>query len=390
MRCADRRAVLVAIVLTLLAFRGIVLVEAVAGNGQSIDISRFFQIAHSQGRPYVDYAVEYPPVLIALVKFVALIAPDRAAFGGLIVLMAMLAELSTIALVWRVWGREAAVFALLVNSALIGLFIVRLDLVATAFATGAVAAGLRGKPRTAALLITTAVGLKLWPLPIAALLATVIPADQRRRYIASLGIGMSALAAVWLGLGGLSALSQVVTLRGAQGWEIESVVGSLVRLVTREAAVHQEGALRFGHVPALVAPALLLVAGLVCVWAIRRVRTPDNIGSAWVVTTTALIAASTLFSPQFVAWLVPGAAIAWKSGQRSVGMAVAAVCVLTLLEDAFYPEVVGLVPGAILILLLRNFALIFVGALALRQLEKRSASRPRTALAQAEQHYPAV
>lgn len=360
-RPLSRRVVFVAL-LVLASFRIAVLVVGVT-QGRLLDTHRFFAIGHAAGRPYADYAVEYPPLFVALVKLLAFATPDEHTFTVAIIAISLLAEAAVAALLWRTWSRESALWFLTVDTLLLGLFMVRLDLVSVALTVAAVAAVLRSRPRLAAVCIVLAVGVKLWPLPLALLLLPLVAAADRRKYVVT-GIACGgALLASWLALGGVSGIEQVVTFRGADGWQIESVVGSLVRLVTLEPALSSAGAQRFGHVPSGLAPTMQLAALALTLWTAAHVRARRDIGAAWVVTVGGFLVASTLFSPQYVSWLVPAGAIAWVSGDALVGGVVAAVAIATVFENSYYPGVVAALPAATVVLLARN-VLLSVGVLA--------------------------
>src|SRR3984893_6756726 len=143
--------------------------------------------------------VEYPPLLVAVVKGIALVAPSRTPFGVTIVLLSMVAEAAIAVILWRGWGFRAALIFLFIDSFLIALFVVRLDLLSTALVVGAVAALLSRRGVLAGLLIVAAVGLKLWPAPLALVMIPIAPQDIRRRYVLALLGSAAVLACVWLG-----------------------------------------------------------------------------------------------------------------------------------------------------------------------------------------------
>jgi len=371
------RVVIAGSLLTLLiAYRVGVLVYALHAQATGVDVARFFEIAHSSGRPYVDYAVEYPPLLVAAVKGIALLAPSRTAFGVTIVVISMLAEAAMAVILWRAWGSRAALIFLFIDSFLVSLFVIRLDLVSTALVVGAVAALLSRRGVLAGLLIVAAVGLKLWPAPLALVMIPIAPQDIRRRYVLALLGSAAVLACVWLGLGGgIDAIRQVVSFRNSTGWQIESAIGSVVHLFTHERVITEAGANRFGHVPGGLVPALYSLASLLTVWVVWSVR-PRTIGSGWVATVGAFLVCSTLLSPQFIAWLVPAAAIAWVSRDRAVTVAVFTAVLFTMLEDLNYDGLVRLEPAASALLIVRNVALLGAVALAVRSVRANRSSSP--------------
>ncbi|MBV9525549.1 MAG: hypothetical protein JOZ46_07025 [Candidatus Dormibacteraeota bacterium] len=77
---------------------------------------------------------------------------------------------------------------------------------------------------------------------------------------------------------------------------------------------------------------------------------------------------STLFSPQFVAWLIPGAALALIGADWIVGIGVLLVALLTIAEYVEYTPLLALQLSAMLVLVLRNAVLAATVLLALWRL----------------------
>ncbi len=359
-----------------IAFRILVLVLGIH-QGHTVDIDRFYAIGHARGRPYIDYQIEYPIALVALVKLVAFATPSSPVFTAVIIIMSLLADVVIAVLLWRTWSPGACLWFLIVESALIGLFVVRLDLVTVALVVGGTAAVLRRRPVLAALLIAVAIGMKLWPIPIALILVPAMPAGTRRRYLTTLAASLGVLLAAWVTVGGITGIKEVLTFRGAVGWQIESVVGSVVHLFTREPAIQNEGAQRFGHVPPGLTIVLTLIGVAVTVWVLLRVRGRDDIGVAWVATVGTFLACSTLLSPQFISWLIPAGAMAWVAGHRATAVAVAAVALLTVVENADYGGLAGFTPAGLAFVVMRNVALVVAVVIALRALRGRRAAPQR-------------
>lgn len=353
----SQRRFLVMAVIVLIAFRVVVLFIGLR-IGQSVDIQRFFVIAHSPGRPYVDYAVEYPPVLVAVLKLAAFATPDERAFTVTVIVMSLVAEAAIVFLLWRSWSATAALWFLAVDVPLLALFIVRLDLLSVALVIAAVASARRSHAVLAALCIVVAVGLKLWPAPLALVLLPLLPAGARRGYIVAGLCGLFALLTAWLAVGGVAGIEQVLTFRGAAGWQIESLGGSFVRLFTGEPALVQSGAHRVGHVPAALAMLLPLTALASSVWICARVRSWGDVGVAWIACVGVFLLTSSVYSPQFTSWLVPGGAIAFFSGDLLASGAIAAVVLGTFFENAFYQDLVAGTPEAMAFVAVRNLALV--------------------------------
>ena len=163
-----------------------------------------------------------------------------------------------------------------------------------------------------------------------------------------------------------------MSFRGATGWQVESVLGSFVHLVTREVPLSVAGANRFGTVPAAIPSILFGVAAVVTLWVLYR-STRNDIGPAWIASVGAFLACATLLSPQFVVWLFPAAAICWVTGHRSLTIAVALVALLTLAETEYltYPVLLSVSTKGLLLVALRNAVLVATVILALYRLARR-------------------
>lgn len=371
-RWLSRRTVIAAL-LVFGAFRVLVLVIGVQQT-ISDDGARFYAVGHAPGVPYRDYSVEYPPILVALIKLLAFATPNQHAFTAVIVVLSIVAEAAIAVLLWRTWSVRALLWFLATDTLLLALFVARLDLVTVAFVVAAVSAGLRGRPATAALCFVVAVGLKLWPLPLAVVLIPALPSASRRAYIVTGAAAFAALIAAWLALDGVAGIQQVLTFRGATGWQVESVVGSVVRVFTGEPAILQAGADRFGHVPGALPVVMQLLAAGVAVLTLAHVRGRRDVGAAWVACVGVFLLASALFSPQFVAWLIPAGAIAFASGDYLVAAAVAALVVGTLLENGEYARLVATLPDAVIYLILRNAALLVAVVVSVHALHRHRRS----------------
>jgi hypothetical protein len=224
------------------------------------------------------------------------------------------------------------------------------------------------------------VGVKLWPAVIGIFLVVAFSSAQRRRFAIAAGVAGAALLGVWVGLGGVSGIAQVVGLRGARGWQIESVMGTTVRLFTGEAAASESGAHRFGHVPAGLGPALALLGLAVGVWAAWRGGRNRDISGAWIAGVGAIMLTSTLLSPQFVVWLLPAAAIALVERGRLLTMLLGAAAALTLLSTHTYPALVSADPAAVAVVMARNACLVAVVAVAAVRLGGKQPSPGRASV----------
>ena len=204
---------------------------------------------------------------------------------------------------------------------------------------------------------------KLWPF----VLAPRLMAKGQRRGLAAFALVGAAGMALWVGLTGTGGPEQVLTFRGAAGWQIESTIGSMVHSFGSAPARMEQGAMRVGAVPdfaRLGLPILgIALVGLVW-WLAARSRCQEDRmldGLAPLGAVTALLVTATILSPQYVSWLLPFAAIAWASGERAVtwltaGAALLSTLGLNLVKELnagqSFPAMVVLVRNVVLLALL--------------------------------------
>lgn len=179
---------------------------------------------------------------------------------------------------------------------------------------------------------------KLWPLVVAP--AFVVERYERAmRWFA--GVFAACLAA-WFAYGGLDGINQVLSFRGATGWEVESTIGVIVWLATGGPIRHEAGANRIGSIPdwSRVALLVLLIAALIAIWTRARDRDVDAAGGPALAAVATLLALSPLFSLQYALWIVPWAAVAWTDPRTARwGRLGFAVTLLTGVLVFFYIEI---------------------------------------------------
>ncbi len=387
------------------------------------DAERFQEIADRDGQAWVDQPVEYPPGSVVVLDRLA--GADVVDTHRRLVVVSLLVDLAVAAALWRRVGPAAGRWFLVLGLPLVPLGYQRLDTLVTAVAVlGALALLAErgpGSGRAARLLdvvagLALAVGalIKVWP----AVLAVTAVALGRWRALTVAAVSGGVLGAAWLAItgAGLEPLDQVLSLRGATGWHVESLPGALVALGGDAPAVLELNAYRIGdlrpglvtagRVVSVVAMVALAVAG-------RRALTPDRHGAVGpdgdqdpapssplavgaltaLGATAALLATAPLLSPQFLVWTTPWAALALAADDgpasgpgpagraRTIGAAaVAGVAALVtgVTLTAFRPS--GLdatVPAALLTG--RNLALVAVPVLCLLAL-RTMASAPRPSL----------
>ncbi len=368
------------------------------------DVARFQQMADEPGRPYADHEVEYPPGSVVLIE--ALAGGGVVRTHRLLVSLSLAVDLGVAALVRRVGGDRAAGAYLLLGLPLVPMGLLRFDLWAALAAMGAMAVaatttGRRPSPTPGAepdrvgsantgpantrpasgpaLAADVAVGLlvavgalvKVWP----ALLVAALWAVGRGRAAAASLVAMAAAGAAWLAWAGagLDPVRQVLSLRGATGWHVESIPGSLVALFGSSEPELQLDAFRIGRLDSrlvLAGRAITLAVVAALAVGVRRTRQaaptgPGDrraTGMALVMlgATSALIVTAPLLSPQFLLWLTPWAALTTSSRSSSLtrtahgqvpAVLTGAAAVLTgATLDTFGPAGAGRPPAALLLL----------------------------------------
>jgi len=189
------------------------------------DFDRYYAIGSSGGRPYVDYQVEHPIATLIVFKSLARLPRGRASFGLGVVLLDLAGDAVIVSsLLWG-WGVVAAAFFAVTVIPVIGLFFNRIDAWSTAAAILAVAAWRRHRPLPLGAALAIGGAFKLWPLVLAPLL--VVPWRGRRSVAAraAFAVTAAALAGTGLWMAGANSVLQVLTFRGASGWQIESLTG---------------------------------------------------------------------------------------------------------------------------------------------------------------------
>jgi hypothetical protein len=314
------------------------------------DAIRFHNIAISDGRPYRDFEVEYPPVMLAAIE--AIDGGDvRSTTVRLMWSQLVLDIAIAVVVVWG-WGRRAGIAYLVLGLPflLYPFLYLRLDLLSVFLAVLGVALVRRRQPALGGAALAIACFAKLWPVVLVPMLIV------RRAWWALgafVGVGTAGLAA-WVAWSGTDGPVQVVTLRGAKGWEFESTVGAVVRSVGNVTPRIESGAWRVGDVGDVTRNLLTLavIAAAALVWVVASRAQPNGPrvldGLAPVAAIVAFLVLSPLLSPQFLAWLLPFAAIAAVYGEQLVAgltfvVIALSVALLALLTELIHGETLSLV-----------------------------------------------
>jgi Glycosyltransferase family 87 len=336
------------------------------------DARRFYKIASQDGRPYRDFEVEYPPVMVAAIE-----AIDGGTVRSTTVRLMwsqLVIDLAIAAVVAWAWGRRAGIAYLLIGLPflLYPFIYLRLDLLSVFLAVLGIALVRRRHQYGGGAALAIACFAKLWPV----VLVPVLIVRRAWRALAAFVVVGAAGTAAWVAWGGIDGPRQVLTFRGAKGWEFESTVGALVRSVGGATPHIERGAWRVGEVPAVVngVLAVALLAGVAMAWVLASRAKPRGTavldGLAPMAAITVFLVFSPLLSPQFLLWLLPFAAIAAAHGERLVTGLVFLVFALSTALLALLPELIHGGTFALFVLISRNAILIaLLAALAIRLMQ---------------------
>jgi hypothetical protein len=374
------------------------------------DAERFQEIADREEGAWAGQPVEYPPGSVVVLDRVA--GDDVVATHRRLVALSLVVDLGTALALWRRIGPGTGRAFLLLGLPLVPLGYQRLDTLVTALAVVAALAllapgaappdrstgraGSTGPPLGAArrrqaadALAASAIAVgaltKVWPLVL------VVGAVAIGRWRAAVGglVTTALLGGLWLVMvgDGLEPIDQVVSLRGATGWHVESLPGTLVALVgdtpTRlELNAYRIGTLApglvtAGRVVAVTVMGLLAFAGRSA--GARRsgplpvcgvgpaTRAADDtrrvLGLTVLGAVATLLVTAPLLSPQFLVWTTPFAALlvdpdggVAPPDRPAVGLAAAAAVLTGLTLTAVGPaDLAGTVPASLLTI--RNLCL---------------------------------
>lgn len=327
------------------------------------DVRRYHRIATREGVPYRDFEVEYPPLTLAAID--VLDGHDVRASTVNLMWSQLVLDVAIAAVIGWAWGRRALVAYLVLGLAFLWypFLYLRLDLLSVLLAVLALALVRQRRVIAGGAGLAIACFAKLWP----AVLAPRLLARGSRRGLVAFGLVGAAGLAAWVGFTGTAGPEQVLTFRGADGWQIESTIGSLVHSFGRARARMEQGAMRAGIVPdaARIGLPILGLALVVLVWwlAARTRSGEDRLldGLAPLGAVTALLVTATILSPQYVSWLLPFAAVAWARGERAAAALTGVAAFLSTLgldlvkelnAGQSFPAAVVLARNAVLLALL--------------------------------------
>jgi len=346
-------------------------IAVVAIGRPSADFDNYYEIGTRSGRPYVDFPVEFPVATAQTFRTLAPIAGSRARFGVWLITLNVAADVAIAGALGWGWGIEAAACYAVIAIPLLDLFVLRMDLWPTALATIGAAAWRRERRVLAAIGFVAGGAYKLWPLMFLPLLLVSSGGRRRIAPIAPIATAIAAgllVLAGWLWVAGASGLYQVLTFRGARGWELESTVGAAWLLFDRSSIRHESGAWRIGTTSGPLSILLFVLGAVPCLWMIARGARTRHLGAGWAGGISLLLFMSALLSPQFSVWLAPAGGVAWAEKDRRTSVLTGlAVFVTNLVFKSFGPLMRG-APRALLLVHARNLLLAFIAFDVVRRL----------------------
>ncbi|HEY7292855.1 MAG TPA: glycosyltransferase 87 family protein [Vicinamibacterales bacterium] len=363
-----QRATTVVLALALIVHAAIALVAVVEAPDPASDFDRYYQIARATERSGVDAKVEHPIGTLLTFKALAALPGGRATFGRAVVAVNAVADAVIIVALFSGWDAVAAAAYAVIAIPVAGLLFNRIDFWSMAAATVAVASWRRRRFDLSGAAIAVGALLKLWPVVFITGLAHPIKRSAVLTFFIAAGLpailGTLALPR--------ASVHDVLTFRGATGWQIESVVGSVLHL-TRSLPIRLEsGAWRIGVLGGSTSIVLFLIAMPIAIWCTWKGFGANLPGVAWLASVSTLLLLSSLLSAQYVGWLIPGAAIAFTERRWRAVTLVACAVVLTQLLWLLYGDVLDGARFATALVVVRNVVLVGLAVETIGELARAS------------------
>jgi len=349
MKRPSRQLVLIGLIAIHIGIAGLLLVRSQQLFG-SDGVVRYSEISSRAGTPYRDFDVEFAPADVLVIEVAA--SADVVATYRRVVALMLVVDLACATAIAYGWGWRGATVYLLLTMPILLIIYLGTDLIWVMLATLAFALIHRGHERLGGSTLALAMLGKVWPIVLIPLLVVT----RRKQALGAFSIVGLIGVALWVVLGGMDAPRQVLTFRGAHGWEFESLIGALVWIIGRRPTALDRGAPRVGAISPTDRVVLIGVVAAGLWFAGRRARTwrGDVAGVPALASVAILLCVSPVYSLEYAAWLIPWAAIAaTEDPGATYALAVAAVEAATGLLAILY---VGFAAESLskILLILRN------------------------------------
>ena len=349
----------------------------------------YADLLHAGRLPYVDFAFEYPP-LAALPIWLAGVpglddATYAASFGALMALCLLAAQQLAARLAGGGRERLTVAWLLVLAPVLIGASLrTHFDALPVALALGGLLALVRDRHALAFALLGAGTMTKLFPGLLAVIaLVWLAGRGQWRSALRGGAIFTAVVVAVSLPLAGEGYLDSFrfhldrpVQIESSAASVLFALGGSDVTGTNLRPDRFKSNGLDGGHADAVEAVfAVLLVLALAAiVWLATRRRDARHVVLCGFAALLAFVTLGKVFSPQYVIWLAPFAALAWVWGAHPVALLTAAAIVLTHVEfPSRYFDLINQETDVIVIVAVRNVLLLV--ALAVLASDLAGASR---------------
>ena len=347
------------------------------------DAGRYHEIARTFGRPYRDFDVEYPPAALALIELTN--GANRAQTIERLVASQLILDFAVAGLLVWAWDRRTALTYLILSTPMlafpflymrIDLLSVFLALLGLALVRKGLGQGRRRQPGRGRLRQGLARGRHAG-------------AGDRAQGQGRRGLDRrpwSCAGSPGSSGAGIDGPSEVLTFRGAKGWQVESIIGLFFHVSNPSGSHPEAGAWRTAaEMPGWGRPMLTVLSGvtvLLAWWlASRRRRAGDDdsvvYGLAPLVCVIAMLVFAPILSPQYVLWFLPFAAIVAARGNRLMGGLTLAVTALSAWSFAVIKAELHGQWYAVYPLFVRNGLLVAMLVVGIVQLARPVADRDR-------------
>lgn len=309
--------------------------------------------------PYRDYVWEYPPISV-LVPALGLLTAHNQALFYVVFLLAMIAvEYGSLCLM-RLRGNpekfdEITKYWTLAVLPLMTFGYFRFDLLTMGCAVFAILAMTSGRRYVLAVFI--GFGIKLWPIVFIAAMFL----QRRFRDMLVCLTSCLALVGVWY-LFSAHGFDRFIEWRQAEGFQVESIPGSLLLLAGREwkfsfgaVVVSDQG---FAWVKQVMTVLMVAIPAIALAFAVKR-RGQVNLVAFVGLLVLVLMLCQRLLSPQFLIWLAPFVVWLWPTFRRQ-GFIFGAAVWITVIVIQIYAQYVEGNPAVVMLEIIRNGLLLWL------------------------------